>query len=215
MTDPYIQSLLGEKERILLITRQHFFLLLSSLGWEIIAAAAITIVVSLLWVLVPELAQLAPLGYLLLIIPAAGVAVDAAVWANRMYIVTNRRVMQISGVINKNVTDSSLEKVNDVKMEQSFLGRLFNYGDIEILTASEMGINQFKKINEPIRFKTAMLNAKEEMGMDNDSSPRTFRQMGKDEIPEMIASLDRLRRQGILSNEEFQAKKAELLKKID
>ena len=37
-------------------------------------------------------------------------------------------------------------KVNDVKMEQSFLGRLLGYGDIEILTASELGVNLFRRI---------------------------------------------------------------------
>ena len=31
----------------------------------------------------------------------------------------------ISGVLGKDVVDSSLEKVNDVKMSQSFFGRMF------------------------------------------------------------------------------------------
>ncbi len=52
--------------------------------------------------------------------------------------------MQISGIFNKSVIDSSLEKVNDIKMDQSALGRMFGYGDIEILTASELGVNLFK-----------------------------------------------------------------------
>jgi uncharacterized membrane protein YdbT with pleckstrin-like domain len=41
-------------------------------------------------------------------------------WKNHQYIITNRRVIQINGIVNKNVTDSSLEKVNDVHMTQSF-----------------------------------------------------------------------------------------------
>ncbi|NIW43142.1 MAG: hypothetical protein GWN27_22130, partial [candidate division Zixibacteria bacterium] len=50
-----------------------------------------------------------------------------------------------------------------MKMEISALGRLFNYGDIEILTASEFGVNIFRRIEEPINFKTAILNAKEDL----------------------------------------------------
>ena len=85
------------------------------------------------------------------------------VWRNHKYFVTSRRVIQVFGVFTKNVTDSSLEKVNDVKMEQTILGRLLNFGNIEILTASELGVNRFTKIGKPIIFKTAMLDAKENM----------------------------------------------------
>lgn len=214
MTDPYIKSLLGEKERIILEAHQHLFLLFSTIGWEIAAIIVIIVAVILVSVLVPALALIAPFGLFLLVIPLVGVLVDLAYWLNRKYIVTNRRVISISGVFNKNVVDSSLEKVNDVKMEQSFLGRMFNYGDIEILTASELGVNLFQKISFPIRFKTAMLNAKESMAMDDDGSGRR-REAGGYEIPEMIARLDELRKQGILSDEEFQQKKAELLRKIE
>jgi uncharacterized membrane protein YdbT with pleckstrin-like domain len=88
---------------------------------------------------------------------------DVITWTSRQYIVTDWRVIQISGVFSKEVTDSSLEKVNDVKLEQSFVGRLLDYGDLEILTASELGINRFSHVGQPIHLKTAMLNAKEKL----------------------------------------------------
>jgi uncharacterized membrane protein YdbT with pleckstrin-like domain len=88
------------------------------------------------------------------------------IWSNREYVVTNRRVIQVSGTFNKRVTDSSLEKVNDVKMVQSFFGRLFNFGDLEILTASEAGIDKLSWLADPIHFKTTMLDAKERMPRD-------------------------------------------------
>jgi uncharacterized membrane protein YdbT with pleckstrin-like domain len=133
---------------------------------------------------------------------------DILDWTNRQFIVTNRRVVQISGILNKNVTDSSLEKVTDVKLEQSAFGRLFNYGDIEILTASEFGVNLFRRIEEPIIFKIAMLNAKERLEQGDGAVQPT------EDILEIIASLDRLRDLGILSEEEFKKKKAELLARL-
>jgi hypothetical protein len=114
-------------------------------------------------------------------------------------------------VVNKQVTDTSLEKVNDVKMEQSALGRLFDFGDLEILTASEAGIDRFRRIGSPIRFKTAMLNAKEQMGRDDD---RPSGGSGREDIPELIAELDQLRKAGTISEAEFEAKKRELLGKM-
>ena len=101
-------------------------------------------------------------------------------------------------------------KVNDVKMGQSFLGRVLDYGDIEILTASELGVNLFRRIGSPIRFKTAMLNAKERLETEQASGGRRPER----DVPSLIAQLDELRRQGVLTEDEFNRKKAELLAKI-
>ena len=104
-----------------------------------------------------------------------------------------------------------MEKVNDVKMSQSFWGRLFDYGDIEILTASEVGANVFRSIGEPIKFKTAMLNAKERLGFDELGGQVV---QATNDIPSLIARLDDLRQKGIISEQDFQQKKAELLAKM-
>jgi uncharacterized membrane protein YdbT with pleckstrin-like domain len=155
---------------------------------------------------------LAIYGLLLLIAPLAGILHDLLVWRNKAYVITNRRVIQISGVFSKNAVDSSLEKVTDVKLSQSLLGRIFDYGDIEILTASEFGNNLFRQIANPVKFKTAMLNAKEEMGFD-EVAARPQTQIEED-IPTLIAKLDGLRKQGIITEAEFQKKKADLLAKL-
>ncbi len=218
MPDSYIENLLGEKERVVFTTHQHIFILLSTMTWELLFTLVTLVVVTLLWIF--QVSPLAPVGYALLLIPLVGMVADFMDWTNREFIITNRRVIQVAGVFNKNVTDSSLEKVNDVKLEQSFLGRMFNYGDVEILTASELGVNVFKKIGDPIRFKTAMLNAKEQMGFEENGYPRAAAQpvqpaeLSANQIPDLIARLDELRRQGAISESEFQNKKAELLRKI-
>jgi len=212
MADKYIQSLMGEAEKMLLVTRQHWFVLFRTIVAEILIIFILIVISVAASVAYPPAALLAPvIGLLLSIIPAVGMVRDILIWYNRQYIVTNRRVIQISGVINKNVVDSSLEKVNDVKMSQSFFGRIFDYGNVEILTASELGVNQFQRIGDPVHFKTAMLNAKEKLGFDDN-----IIHAGKpaDDIPTLIAKLDELRKQGIVSEEEFQTKKVELLAKI-
>ena len=204
MANNYVRDLMGENERILLVTRQHSFVLLSTIFVEIVLIGLLIVGITLLTAIYP----IAFYGYVLVLVPLIGMIRDILIWSNRQYIVTNRRVIQVSGVLSKSVVDSSLEKVNDVKMSQSFFGRLFNYGDIEILTASELGVNLFKRIGDPVRFKTAMLNAKEKLSFD---------EMGvqaEEDIPTLIAKLDGLRKQGIISEEEFKKKKAELLAKI-
>jgi len=211
MADKYIQSLMGENEKILLITRQHWFVLFRAIVAEILIILILIAASIAVSVAYPPALPLAPIIALLLsLFPVVGMLRDILIWYNRQYIVTNRRVIQISGVINKNVVDSSLEKVNDVKMSQSFFGRIFDYGNVEILTASELGVNQFQRIGDPVHFKIAMLNAKEKLGFEENA--RVVKPA--DDIPTLIAKLDELRVQGIVSEEEFQAKKGELLAKM-
>lgn len=108
--------------------------------------------------------------------------------------------------------DSSLEKVNDVVLRQSFWGRVLDFGDIEILTASEIGVNKLHNLARPVKFKTEMLTQKEHMGMDEHFVAPPGIQRG--DVPTLIAELDALRKQGVLTEEEFQQKKAQLLAKM-
>jgi hypothetical protein len=208
MAKTYLQGLLGEAEDVLLETHQHWFVLFGKIFLELLVIGLLLggVVAGFTYFQTPAL-----YGLILLVIPAIGIMNDVLVWRNKAYIVTNRRVMQISGVFNKDIVDSSLEKVNDVKMSQSFFGRMFGYGDIEILTGSELGVNLFHEINDPIGFKTTMLNAKERLGFDNEVG--VAGKVVKD-IPTLIEELDQLRKKGIISDEEFQRKKTQLLEKI-
>src|SRR5215211_4790566 len=206
MATNYLEGLLGEREQILFETHQHWFVLFGKIFIELLLIAVIIAGSLIAYPFYP----IAIYGLVLVLVPLVGILNDVMVWRNKAFIVTNRRVIQIAGVFNKDVVDSSLEKVNDVKMSQSFLGRMFGFGDIEILTASELGVNLFHQIAAPVEFKTAMLNAKERLG---------FEEIGAvahaiEDIPTMIEKLDLLRKRGILSEVEFQQKKAELLAKM-
>jgi uncharacterized membrane protein YdbT with pleckstrin-like domain len=162
MSIEYLQKQLGTNERILRSVRQHWVFLIRRAVWDIVAFIAIFVVVYLLGRWTPEQAWL-KWGYVLLLIPAAVFGWRFLQWRQKVYVVTNRRVARVAGVINKNVKDSSLEKVNDVVLNQSLFGRMLGYGNIQILTASELGLNRMLMLAGPVEFKTAMVNAKEEL----------------------------------------------------
>ncbi|MDQ2691661.1 MAG: PH domain-containing protein, partial [Chloroflexota bacterium] len=209
MAKDYVEEMLGQNERILLRARKHWSVLFGNIILEIVLIIALVVISILLAPLVAF--PVLPLGFALVLVPLVGMVRDVLLWYNRQYVVSNRRVIQTSGVFSKDVVDSSLEKVNDVKLSQSFWGRLFDYGDIEILTASEVGANVFRSIGDPIRFKTAMLNAKERLEFGNEmGAPST----AMADIPSLIARLDDLRKKGLISEAEFQQKKTELLAKM-
>jgi uncharacterized membrane protein YdbT with pleckstrin-like domain len=204
MADSYLNSLLGEKEKIILEARQHWLVLLGEIASELLLSLAIIVLVVGLAIFFP----LALLGLVILLAPAASLTRDVLIWSNRKYIITNRRVIQLSGVLSKDVADSSLEKVNDVKLDQSFFGRIFGYGDIEVLTASELGVNKIRRIANPIQYKIALVNAKAQLeGVAGGPAS------GSD-VPALLSQLDALRQKGVITDAEFQEKKAKLMAKI-
>jgi uncharacterized membrane protein YdbT with pleckstrin-like domain len=156
----YLAKVLGHDEQVLMIVHQHWLTVVGRIFLSLLFAVAVVAVVTAAQLYVPAQPYVS-LGYVLALLAVPFVWWRIVVWRNHAYVLTSWRIIQMSGVFNKEVVDSLLEKVNDVKTEQSFLGRVFGYGDIEILTASEQGANRFRTIARPLELKVAMLDAKE------------------------------------------------------
>src|SRR5476651_1770416 len=90
-------------------------------------------------------------------------------WVNDAFIVTSRRVIQIQGILNKKALDSSLEKINDAVLTENVFGRMFGFGDLEILTASKSGINRMHMLVDASGFKRAMTEAKHDLELEVSS----------------------------------------------
>ena len=258
----YIDSLLASGERPIKREHQHWFILVANAAYGILA---ILIAIGLLFVS-GNLGQGTArdlLGWAIVIIVVGGIAYlawEALQWQSRAFIVSTRRVLQLEGVLNKKVTDSSLEKINDAILTQSVFGRMFGYGDLEILTASESGISRLKKLRQADDFKRAMLDAKHELELelsgarllpspplraaspDAPSAPSSPppvaaaaaaaapgvtdgppvapaaspapSQMSADDVTRTLASLADLHERGAISTEEYEAKKADLLRRL-
>jgi hypothetical protein len=199
--------------------------------WRPVVAGLLILVVAVLTMVRPDLPYLGWVALALALFALLQAVRSFMDWLNERFLVTNRRVVQIRGIVNKQVSDSALEKVNDVVMQQSVVGRLLGYGSVEIITGSDIGLNEFRRIANPVKFKRAMLNAKESLHDTGEgervdyaaaqapmsaavgqSSAQASPASG--DIPDLIAELDDLRQRGILSEEEFQAKKRDLLNRL-
>ena len=214
----YINSLMGRNEKIVFIDRQHWLVLVWALLVDLLVAVFIVAAAVILAGLNDKLGFLMVL-IVLVVFPVVHFVVRFLNWYNEQYLVTNRRVIKIRGVINKLVSDSSLEKVNDVVLEQSILGRILGYGTVQIITGSDIGVDIFKHIARPVHFKTEMLNQKEDLAELDSYGARARRVLAEEsptsgDIPELIAELDELREKGIVTDEEFEKKKADLLGRI-
>jgi uncharacterized membrane protein YdbT with pleckstrin-like domain len=162
MSVEYLKKQLGANEEIHYTERHHWiFPLAVMFKWIVFAAIVIALIILFDTWWTPG-ASFVKWFYLVLLIPVVRIAWGFLSWRMNVYVLTNRRVVEVTGVLNKRVSDSSLEKLTDVVLKQSLLGRMLGYGDIDVLTAAAgAGINYLKQIRRPMEFKTAMVNAKE------------------------------------------------------
>jgi uncharacterized membrane protein YdbT with pleckstrin-like domain len=160
----YVQAQLGAVEKIRYTERHHWvFFVAEMIKWILFAAVVLALVILLRVWWLPDAGWV---WWLLLIflVPAARIAWGFLSWRMNVYVLTNRRVIESTGVLSKRVADSSLEKLTDIVLKQSILGRALHYGDIVVLTAAaNAGINNLKQIRQPAEFKMQMLDAKEEL----------------------------------------------------
>jgi membrane protein YdbS with pleckstrin-like domain len=165
----YAESLLASGERVVRREHQHWFILAANTRYAILAliGAALLTFVSV-WFGVDGVLWQA-LGVLTLVLFVYGIA--AFLWGilryrNEEYLITNRRLIHAEGVVNKKTTDSSLEKINDAVLTESMFGRMFGFGDLDVLTASEEGIERLRMLRDAKDFKKAMIEAKHELEVE-------------------------------------------------
>jgi uncharacterized membrane protein YdbT with pleckstrin-like domain len=144
----------------------------------------------------------------LLIVPLVFLLWRILLRARKLYIITNLRVIRQEGLIAISSLDASLDKINNVFYEQSVAGRILGYGNVGLETASEKGTIVFHIIPDPQGFKNCVLMQRERC-RPSRADERT--QPDPLSIPKLLEELASLRDRNIITAEEFQQKKKQLL----
>ncbi len=236
----YADSLLAEGEHVVYRTRQHPLGRLVASRWGIVLAGiglALLVVLAFFGIgagLFRDLLGWATLACLL--VGAALIAWNYVAWYQEDYVITNRRVMKVGGILNKKSMDSSLEKINDAILEQSLFGRMFDWGNLRILTAAEEIADDFHMLHHAPEFKKVMVTTKNDLEEGGDirraryadvpaAAPAPPPPPAPTPVPapvapppppppsaeEKLRSLAKLRDDGLITPEDYEAKKADLL----
>jgi uncharacterized membrane protein YdbT with pleckstrin-like domain len=237
----YTDGLLMDGEYVVYRTRQHPIARVydARFGFLAVVLALVFLVIAIATSASGALGQL--LTWAILILLFGGAAQVAWVyyrWYQDDYCVTSRRVIKIEGVFNKKAADSSLEKINDAILVQSWLGRMLDWGDLRILTAAEEVADDYHRLHHAPAFKKAMLQQKQDIeeGLarkitapiqalaeqdaanmrqraDDAAAARTAAAARPPEptLEEKLRQLAALRDQGLISPEDYEAKKTALL----
>jgi uncharacterized membrane protein YdbT with pleckstrin-like domain len=207
----YVEKLLSTNEKIIVRTHRHFFTIFGSLFKELVILVACVIAFVYLRTWYSGDPFFFYIGIAIIAFLAmASAFVDILRWQNNEYIVTSRRVIHANGIFSKNILDSSLNKINDVILQQSMMGRVFGYGTIKILTATDEVINLLDRISNPIGFKHAMLEAK---SLLEPAATSAF--VGQPQsATQLLEELDQLRARKMISDVEYEEKRKEILKRM-
>ena len=145
-----MRSQLRKDENVLLTVQKHwlamawpfFFLCLSCgifVGFVILTMSSEEIGWS--WVVITFFAMLLPILIYYMYRYAERVS--------NIWIVTNQRVIDEWGVFTRNIKESPLDRIHNKSYNQSILGRMFDYGDVQIQTAAGEGMSTHSFIRKP------------------------------------------------------------------
>jgi len=202
---PFPPRLLNDNEQVVLDIRRHWLFLVGPSAT--LAAAVVVAVVVSTWtnrgiVLIPLLlGVLVALGWFLL---------RVASWAATNLVVTNHRLVIRSGVFRRG-RELALGRVDDITITQTLLTKMVGAGDLVIEPTGErdaeafMGCPHPRKVRDEIHHQVELVTARtaERQTGGRDQSP-----LGQ------LERLDELRRRGVISQAEFDAKKTQLLGRL-
>src|SRR3954451_15931073 len=197
---------LNDAEEIILDLRPHWFFLVGP------AAALIGALVLAIWV-----SQAIDSDFALF--PALAVAVVALVWCLRRlaewittdFVLTTDRLIYRKGILSRQGKEIPLERVNDVSYNQSLFQRLLGAGDLLVESGGERGQSQFGSFAHPQDIQNDIHRA-----IEAAAARDADRMAGRRELSplEQLEKLEELRQRGVISQAEFDLKKAKLLDRL-
>lgn len=135
-------------------------------------------------------------------------------WRTTHFVLTSDRIIFRTGVLSRRGREIPLERINDLSFTQSLFERMVGTGDLMIESAGRQGQDVFSRLPHPDQAQQQIYTQMETNRHKIDEGGAAAPQVPADSIPQQIADLARLHDQGILSEEEFRAKKAELLSRM-
>ena len=236
--NPYVKHLLSNNETELSETHQHPFWLIGQI-WPFLGMLLLILLVIFFSGSIANIGAAAGeqrtnniwwMALIVALIPLALIAVYYIRWRNHIYVVTNERVITLTGVVNKSSYDIALEKINDISTGQSLFGRMFNFGDVTLESGNDTPV-LMHGIASPLDFKKSLLDAKSGMGVTPATSagyrPVAANPAVNPMVPPVVSAaangggsasalreLEDLHSQGLITDAEYAQKRAQILQRM-
>jgi uncharacterized membrane protein YdbT with pleckstrin-like domain len=129
-------------------------------------------------------------------------------------VLTQKGLILKKGLIAVQTIEIPYTKINSVSTKKGMFGSLFGYGDILILSGNDLKGEVFSGIQEPVAVKEEILNRShliETGGIHNNSQISQQTENVQMSSYAELEELAKLKEKGIVTEEEFEMKKKQLL----
>ena len=199
-------KLLNDGEQVVLDLHPHWWFLTPP-----VAAVVVTLVATVVVATATSISALKYILAALLLLTVLWLLIRYARWISTSLVLTNHRLVHRSGILAKSGREIPLDHINDISYRQRIFERLIGAGDVVIESAGRESQEVFEDLPKPGRIQNEIYRQ-----IDEAKGRMADRMAGRPElsVPEQIEKLDELRRRGVLSQAEFDAKKAQLLDRL-
>lgn len=213
---PYPRKLLNPGEEMVLDLHPHWWYFAKQAGS---LAGAVVLAVVVAWL--TEVDALTWITVVLVLVAAAWILYSYLVWVKTHFVLTSDRLITRKGIISRSGVQIPLERVNNVNFSQSIFERMIGSGDLTIESAGQDGMQRFTNIRKP-DVVTNMIHEQMESNENRKfaglrGGPVASTPMPPPAAPsvaDQIRELDRLRQEGLISQADFDTKKAQLLERM-
>lgn len=195
---------LKKDEKVIFLSEPHWFILVSP---AVVAFIGLIIGISV-----------GGKGILISVVCLAYLAYKVRERKNNLWVVTNLRVIDEFGVFSSNSKESPLDKINNVTYSQSFWGKMWGYGNVQIQTAAEIGSTTYFAVDNPKKLRDTITQMQEEYKHHQIRKQATELasaiaggQNNKIDVAAELEKLHNLKERGILTEAEFNTRKAKIL----
>jgi uncharacterized membrane protein YdbT with pleckstrin-like domain len=202
---PYPKKLLNDYEELAVDLHPHWWYFA-----ETVFAFVVSIVIGVV-VLGTDESWLKWTALALIVASAIWLLIRYLKWATTNFVITSDRVIFRHGVIAKSGIEIPLERINTVFFNQTIFERMLRAGDLVIESGGERGNQSFTDIPKPSLVQNEIYRQIEAAQARDADRMAGRRQLS---VPEQIEKLDELRSRGVISQAEFDAKKAQLLDRL-
>jgi membrane protein YdbS with pleckstrin-like domain len=134
-------------------------------------------------------------------------------WTSTRLVVTTSRLIRRTGVLSRTGREIPLAALTDVSFRQTLWGRVIGEGDLLLESAGRDGREVFPDLPHPADIQREIANQVDQLRRQIAGPPvRTVPEAFS--ISDQIEQLDGLRRRGLITDAEFEAKKIELLDRL-
>jgi uncharacterized membrane protein YdbT with pleckstrin-like domain len=207
---PFPRRLLTSDEEIVLDTRPHWIALVGPVAITVLLIAGVVAA------LVSIHGSGGGKGILRWIVVIVALVVFIAYpvrrfvqWATSHFVVTNERLIHRSGLLAKRSMEVPLNRINDVRFQQSVLERIIGAGDLIVESAGERGQEVFDDVRHPEEVQKVIYERAE--AYQGRFTGAASSVAAEPSVAEELRRLADLRDRGAITDAEFQAQKARLL----